>query len=87
MGRTKNRFILDAPEQERDSAASTDMIFPDGSYARNFRNCATSQAARGNDTITLHGRLDNFILYPRRGRHFTPGLGNDTVNGAEVTPR
>ncbi|HTL58763.1 MAG TPA: calcium-binding protein [Candidatus Limnocylindrales bacterium] len=64
-----------------DSQNPTDMIFPDGAYAKNFEQIRYFRSGSGNDAITQRGRIDNVIFTGAGDDVIRPGLGNDSVNG------
>ncbi|PSF29023.1 hypothetical protein C7H19_24500 [Aphanothece hegewaldii CCALA 016] len=53
------------------SANPTDLLFSDGTYAKNFEVVKNLQTGSGNDTLIQLNRLTN---------NFVMGAGNDTIN-------
>jgi Ca2+-binding RTX toxin-like protein len=64
-----------------DSQSPTDMIFPDGAYAKNFEQLRYFRSGSGNDAITQRGRIDNVIFTGDGDDVIRPGLGHDSVDG------
>jgi VCBS repeat-containing protein len=64
------------------SGQSNNLVFADGSYAKNFEFLRNFTSGSGNDTIIQTGRLVggfNFGSYSIENR-FSTGAGNDTIN-------
>jgi Ca2+-binding RTX toxin-like protein len=64
-----------------DSQSPTDIVFPDGTYAKNFEQIRYFRSGSGNDSITQRGRVDNIIFTGEGDDAINPGLGNDSING------
>jgi Ca2+-binding RTX toxin-like protein len=64
-----------------DSQNPTDIIFPDGAYAKNFEQIRYFRSGSGNDVITQRGRVDNIIFTGAGDDVINPGLGQDSING------
>jgi Ca2+-binding RTX toxin-like protein len=65
------------------SAAPTDFIFNDGTYAKNFEAVKYLQTGRGNDSIVQLGNVDNIIRTGAGDDTINSGSGIDTVDGGD----
>jgi len=62
-----------------DDANPTDLVLPNGGYARNFERIRDINTGSGNDVIICRGRSDNKISVRGGDDIVNPGLGNDVI--------
>lgn len=65
-----------------DDAKPTDLVLPNGGYARNFERIRDINTGSGNDVVICRGRYDNKISVRGGDDIVNPGLGNDIINDA-----
>jgi Ca2+-binding RTX toxin-like protein len=65
------------------SAAPTDFIFTDGTYAKNFEAIKNLKTGSGNDSIGQLGNSNNIIITGAGNDTVNAGSGTDTVNGGD----
>ncbi len=65
------------------SSTPADLIFSDGSFARNFEQIQHFASGPGNDSFTQLGRVDNLFFTNAGNDMIAPGLGFDTVDGGD----